>query len=143
MRKVFLVTLLIASLVVFNGCAKKVDASQVRSFADPMTENLLIAMNNKDYRMFSRDLGSKMKRAIPESRFYALVEQVNGKVGMYIPDSKQFYRAYKIGEFTNVIYKAKFSKENSPVTVRVVFDVENGKEKISGLWFDSPTLRKR
>ncbi len=143
MRKVFLVTLLIASLVVFNGCAKKVDASQVRSFADPMTENLLIAMNNKDYRMFSRDFDSKMKQAIPESRFYTLVKQVNGKIGMYIPNSKQFYRAYKTGKFTTVVYKAKFSRESSPVTVRVVFDVESGKEKISGLWFDSPTLRKR
>lgn len=62
---------------------------------------------------------------------------------MYVPNSKQFYRAYKSGKFINVVYKAKFIEENSPVTVRVVFDMENGKERISGLWFDSPMLRKK
>lgn len=141
-RRIF-IALLIIGLIVISGCAVKVDANKVRSFADPMTENLLIAMNNKNYEMFSRDLDSKMKQAIPESKFFVLVGQVNGKIGMYVPNSKQFYRAYKSGKFINVVYKAKFIEENSPVTVRVVFDMENGKERISGLWFDSPMLRKK
>lgn len=60
-RRIF-IALLIIGLIVISGCAVKVDANKVRSFADPMTENLLIAMNNKNYEMFSRDLDSKMKQ---------------------------------------------------------------------------------
>ena len=143
MKKTLLAMLLIVSLIVVSGCAVKVDVNKVRSFADSMTENLLIAMNSKDYGMFSKNLGSKMKQAIPESKFFELVNQINGKIGKYVPQSKQFYRAYKSDKFINVVYKTKFDKESSSVVVRVVFKLENGKEKISGLWFDSPKLRKK
>jgi len=59
-----------------------------------------------------------------------------------VPNSKQFVKAYKTGKFTNVVYKAKFTNESS-VTVRVVFDKEGDVFKVSGLWFDSPKLRKK
>jgi hypothetical protein len=138
------VSLLLVAVLLFSfGCAAKVDVDAVRSYADSMTENLLIGMNNKDYAVFSRDFDETMKKALPESKFSDLIAQINGKIGKYVPNSKKFERAYKTGNFVNVVYKAKFTEESSPVTVRVVFSEVNGEHKISGIWFDSPKLRKK
>jgi hypothetical protein len=138
------VSLLLVAVLLFSfGCAAKVDVDAVRSYADSMTENLLIGMNNKNYAVFSRDFDETMKKALPEPKFSDLIAQINGKIGSYVPNSKEFERAYKTGNFVNVVYKAKFTEESSPVTVRVVFSEVNGEHKISGIWFDSPKLRKK
>ncbi len=133
---------LVLALVFAFGCAAKVDVSEVRSYADSMSENLLTAINGKNYEMFSRDFDSAMENAVSKSKFSTLLAQINGKIGAYIPNSKEFERAYKSGKFMNVVYKAKFTNETSSVTVRIVFDEVNGKHKISGLWFDSPKLKQ-
>ena len=144
MKARVLVSFLLVMLLIFSvGCAAKIDVDAVRSYADPMTENLLTAMNNKNYELFSKDFDDAMKKAIPKSEFSSLIAQINGKIGEYVPNSKKFDRAYKTGKFVNVVYKAEFTKETSPVTVRVVFDEINGEHKISGIWFDSPKLRKK
>ena len=137
---IFVLTFFVAFLL--SGCAASLNHSDVASFADPMTENLLIAMNANNYSAFSKDLDSAMKNAVPKDKFPALISQIEGKIGKYVPNSKQFVKAYKTGKFTNVVYKAKFTNESS-VTVRVVFDKEGGVFKVSGLWFDSPKLRKK
>jgi hypothetical protein len=138
------VSLLLVVILFFSfGCAAKVDVGTVRSYADSMTENLLTGMNKEDYTVFSRDFDEAMKKAIPESKFSDLVAQVNGKIGAYVFGSKTFDRAYKSGGYINVVYKAKFTNETSPVTVRIVFNEVNGKHKISGIWFDSPKLREK
>ena len=138
------VSLLLVVILLFSfGCAAKVDVEAVRSYADSMTENLLIGMNKEDYTVFSRDFDEAMKKAIPESKFSDLIAQINGKIGSYVPNSKEFERAYKTGKFVNVVYKAKFTNESSPVTVRIVFNEVNGEHKISGIWFNSPKLRKK
>ncbi len=143
-KKKTLLMLAFVLIFIFSfGCAAKVNVNEVRSYSDSITENLLIAMNNGDYEMFSANLSPTMKKAIPQSEFPKLIEQIEGKIGKYIPNSKQFKRAYASGGFVNVIYEAKFTNENSPVTIRVVFKEINGKHEVTGLWFNSPKLAKK
>ncbi len=89
MRAKVLIALLLVVLFTF-GCAAKVDVESVRSYADPMSENLLTGMNNEDYTIFSKDFDDAMKKAIPEAKFSDLIAQVNGKIGAYVLNSKKF-----------------------------------------------------
>ncbi|MCX8181792.1 MAG: DUF3887 domain-containing protein [Candidatus Methanomethyliaceae archaeon] len=114
------------------------DVNKVRAYADPIAENILIAMNEGNYTKFSRDLDATMKNAMTEPIFQQTVTVIKSKVGNYI--SKEFSKAELQGNYTVVYYKAKYTEETE-VTVRVVFAEAGGKQYVSGLWFDSPKLR--
>jgi len=141
--KVLVASALLVALILTFGCAPKVDVEEVRSYADPMTESLLIAMNESNYTKFSKDLDGAMKKAVPESSFPDLISQINGKIGKYVTGSKEFQKAYMTKQYINVVYKAQFTEEPEGVTVRVVFVKVNDEMKVTGLWFDSPKLRKK
>ena len=65
---------------------------------------------------------------------------IKSKIGDYV--SKEFWKVESKDQYTIVYYKAKFTDEPADVTVKVVFQEINGVPKVSGLWFDSPELRK-
>ncbi len=140
--KRFVVFLFVALFIFTFGCAAKVDVDKVRSYSDTITENLLVSMNSGNYSVFSEDFDSAMKNALPEEKFPALISQIEGKIGKYVPNSKQFVKAYKTGKFINVVYNAKFTNETS-VEVRIVFSEGGGNRKVSGIWFNSPKLGKK
>ncbi|RLD18297.1 MAG: hypothetical protein DRI33_04330 [Caldiserica bacterium] len=137
------VTGLLIVLILSFGCAPKVDVEEARSYGDPMTENLLVAINENDYTKFSKDLDNAMKTALPESAFSDFISQINGRVGNYVIGSKEFREAYMTEQYINIVYKTQFTEESEEVTVRVVFVKADGETKISGLWFDSPKLKEK
>ncbi len=116
------------------------DVAQVRGYADPVTEQILVAMNGIDYAMYSEDFDQTMKNAMTEAVFDETNAAIKSKIGNYV--SKEFWKAESKDQYTIVHYKAKFTDEPADVTVRVVFQEINGEMKVSGLWFDSPELRK-
>ena len=116
------------------------DVEQVRGYADPVTEQILVAMNGNDYAMYSEDFDQTMKNAMTEAVFDEANAGTRSKIGDYV--SKEFWKAESKDQYTIVHYKAKFTDEPAEVTVRVVFQEISGDMKVSGLWFDSPELRK-
>ncbi|MGB9750391.1 MAG: hypothetical protein ACPLWB_06105 [Caldisericia bacterium] len=77
------------------SCGTKIDVNKVREYADPMTENLLIGRNEKNYEKYSKDFSDKMKKAITKEKFIESIDLIEGKIGKYIEDSKKFYMATK------------------------------------------------
>lgn len=138
--KIFITIFLLLLFII--SCGTKIDVNKVREYADPMTENLLIGRNEKNYEKYSKDFSDEMKKAITKEKFIESVDLIEGKIGKYIEDSKKFYMAKKEKNYIIVTYKAKFTNETSDVTVRIVFEEINGEMKISGEWYDSPKLRK-
>ncbi len=142
MRKdvIFVLVMLVAVAVGIYTFAQTpaVDIGKVRAYADPITEKILVAMNEGNYTKFSENMDSSMKRAMPEPLFQQTVALIKSKVGDYI--SKDFSRVELQGDFTVVYYRAKYTDE-SEVVVKVVFVEEGGEHYVSGLWFDSPKLR--
>jgi len=80
-----------------------------------------------------------MIESIPRDAFGQLAAQLEEKVGTYRNESKEYLNAYEEDGFTSVHYQAQFSKDS--VLVTVVLDIGE-KIRVSGLWFDSPNLRK-
>ena len=135
----------IVAVAISGGCMEKsgvevADVEQVRGYADPVTENILVAMNEDDYARYSEDFDQTMKNAMSEAVFDETNAVIKSKIGDYV--SKEFWKAESKDQYTIVYYKAKFTDEPADVTARVVFQEIGGDMKVSGLWFDSPELRK-
>ena len=67
-NKLFLILAITAAIILialptFTGCGK------TAAYADPITENLLIAMNKADYAGFSKDFDETMKAELTEALF--------------------------------------------------------------------------
>ena len=129
----------IAPTIFFTGCAENVD--QVREYADPITENILLGMNENNYTKYSEHFDQTMKNAMPESVFNETNAIIKSKIGDYA--SKEFWKAETKDQFTIVYYKAEFTQEPETVIVKIVFQEIAGEIKVSGLWLNSPELRKK
>lgn len=133
-------------LVGFTSCAGKQsavtlegqDRDVVLAKAEPIADNMFQAMNQRDYAAFARDLDAAMKKAMPEERFNQMMDTLDTKVGKY--QSRQVSRVERVGQYYAVIYSAAFEQEAN-VAFRVVL-TQSEPAQISGLWYDSPKLRK-
>nr|QNO48579.1 hypothetical protein CJINKJJD_00012 [Methanosarcinales archaeon ANME-2c ERB4] len=140
-----MIVAVIVAGTISSGCMEKsgvevADVEQVRGYADPVTEQILVAMNGNDYAMYSEDFDQMMKNAMTEAAFVETNAVIKSKIGDYV--SKEFWKAESEDQYTSVYYNAEFTDEPADVTVRVVFQEISGDAKVSGLWFDSPNLRK-
>ena len=126
-----------------TACAEKpeTDVSQVRAYADPITEDTLIGMNEDNYARFSEHFDQTMKSAMSEANFIQLSAVLKPIIGNYV--SKEFWTVEKQAEYTVVKYKVKYTEEPADVIVTVSFDEIEGEVYLSGLWFDSPKLRQQ
>jgi len=134
--------LIVAGIAVILACTSqpRVDVNQVRSYADPIAENILTAINTDDYAKYSENFDDVMKTAMPEALFQQTNAAIKDKIGEYI--SKEFWKIDTQNQYTIVFYKARFTQETADVTVQIAFHEVSGKNLVSGLWFNSPNLRK-
>lgn len=109
----------------------------IRKFADPMTENMLLMINDDNYGKFSKDFSQQMKDAIPESKYKEMKNDIKTQFGAYV--SKEFVSIEVRENYISVSYKGKFSQEEEPVLVRSVFVKENNKIRIAGFWLNPLT----
>ena len=135
MRKIKLISIItilvivLAAVPVFTGCGS------VAKYADPATENILIAMNNGDYASFIKDFDDTMKSELSEDVFPDFIASVNGQVGDYVPDSKNLNGFDINNGITTAHYTIDF-KSLEDVTLDVVFQKIDGKMMVVGLWFN-------
>lgn len=133
----------IASIVFLAGYVgrEEIDVEQVRKYADPITENILLGMNEVNYTKYSEHFDQTMKNAMSEAVFNETNAIIKSKIGDYV--SKEFWKVESKDQFTIAYYKAKFAQEPEDVIVKVVFQEIMGEMKVSGLWLDSPKLREK
>ncbi|MBP2629041.1 MAG: hypothetical protein H6Q68_3752 [Firmicutes bacterium] len=138
-KNILLLTALIL-LTILPGCsAQQIPLAEVTQYADSITENILMAMNEDNYSRFSQDFDEQMKNGLDETKYNNTIPGMKNKIGQYI--SKELVSAEKKDQFVVVTYKAKFSEESGDVIIRSVFSDINGKKYISGFWMDSQKLR--
>ena len=133
----------IAAVVIFAGCVEEdhVEVDQVRTYAGPITENILLGMSENNYSKYSSHFDQNMKNAMNEAVFNETNILIRAKIGDYI--SKEFWKVESENQYTVVHYNARFTDEPEDVIVRVVFQEIMDEMKVSGLWLDSPKLREK
>lgn len=127
--------LIYLSIISSVCCAKELTPQDIMAFSDPMTENILLAMNDDDYARFSRDFDGEMQVALSEENYKKIIPPIKDNLGNYISKEIMSY------EFTDdglliVIYKAKFSKSPTDVIVKSVFREYDNQEYIAGFWIN-------
>ena len=124
-----ILVIVLAAIPVFTGCGT------VAAYADPATENILIALNNEDYASFSKDFDDTMKSELSEDAFPDFLAAVNGQVGDYIPDSKNLNGVNIENDMTTANYTINFESMED-VALAVIFQKIDGKMMVVGLWFN-------
>lgn len=146
MKAVRWAVLMLVVLALLAGCAagyKTVPADEAQAFAEkvePITVQLLTALSNHDEAGYLRDMDETMRSASSGDKFEQVYQAIIGKIGRY--QSHQLDRVLDKDQYRIVIYKAQFEKDAN-VVVRVVFDMTKDPLKVTGLWFDSPVLRRK
>jgi hypothetical protein len=120
--------IILIALPTLTGCGK------TAAYADPITENLLIAMNKADYAGFSKDFDDTMKAELTEANFPDFLAQINGVIGNYKEGSKKIVGVNIVNDLTTATYTANYEKAEG-TTVEVTFKKINDQMKVVGLWF--------
>jgi hypothetical protein len=141
MNKKILAVMIALLVGLLAGCSsgKTVDES-FKGRVEPVAENILQSIQSGDRQAFLKDMDDKMKTAFTEKAFGDMESLLAAKVGAY--QSKEYWKAEKSGQYTIAYFKAKFDKESDYVVVKVVTSEKDGVLYVSGLFFDSPNLRK-
>ena len=137
---VALVVLIIAVALVgvyLGTMSKPIDVSSVRSYSDPMTEQLLVSINTGNYTQFSVNFDPSMLNALPIDKFNQLRDTLQSDIGNFT--SMTFVSAGWSGDYIAVNYNAIYTNDSN-VAVKVVFSPVGDSAKISGLWFNSAKL---
>lgn len=124
-------------MIPFAGCSAD---KEFIDFAEIAAEDYLIAMNDRDFEVFSKNLSKEMKEALPEVKFINFADQIEGLVGNYIEGSKDFEKTEKGSGYITIIYNAEYSNEPAGVTVRIALQKVDDNIQIAGSWFYSPKL---
>lgn len=136
----FIIAALLCTLSAGCSNAKKLTESDV-GYAGPILDNILSGIKDRDYDKFSKDFSTTLKNAIPKSKFEALVDTLNSKIGDY--SSRTFSGASKTRsnnmDMDVVVYNAKFSKESGNVLITMSF---SNSKLVEGLYFNSANLAK-
>ncbi len=124
-----IITIMLIAIPVFTSCGK------VAAYSDPITENILVAMNNGDYASFSQDFDETMKKELSEALFPDFLAAVNGSVSNYVVGSKKINGVNIENNLTTATYTADFEGLED-VTVSVNYQKINNKMTVVGLYFE-------
>jgi hypothetical protein len=115
------------------------EQQQVLEYAGPKAENLISGLIAGDYQTFSADFNQTMKEGMDTAAFDQLLDMFSTKLGSY--QSHEVNVVLQGDKFTTVAYKMIFERDDK-VIMRIVFDNQEP-HNVTGLWFDSPELRKK
>jgi hypothetical protein len=102
-------------------------------------ESALESISRGDYPTYNGLFTEESHKQLPEAAFHQMQQAVIGIIGTYV--DKTFVEVKDENGYKVAYYQAQFTDEPSGVTVRAVFQEENGKMKLAGFWLDSPKLR--
>ena len=109
-------------------------AQEIRKFADPATENMLLRFNDGNYSQYSKDFSPQMKAAMSEEKFKDVDTAIKTKLGNYV--SMEFANIDIRDSYITVSYKCKFSQESDPILISSVFIQKDGQIYVDGLWLN-------
>jgi hypothetical protein len=113
---------------------------QEPDYAGPIAEGILQALDRDDYDGYRKDFDETMLAVVTREAFDQTHSLVKGRAGDYV--SKEYWKTELRGVYFAVLYRAKYTLEPADVIVTVVFAKEAEGSLVTGLWFDSPELRK-
>jgi len=92
-----------------------------------------------DYEKYTKDFSDTMRKSTDRESFLQLQSNLRKTLGKF--QSMEYLGFYVQEKQLIALFKARFSKEKDDVLVNLVLDGHKA-PKVTGLWFDAPSLRK-
>ena len=142
-RNIITASCVIVLMILTAGCSttKQVNSDEkekISALVMPKIDSMMQGFSDNNYQKFSEFFDAKMLVGMPESGFNDARKMITDKIGNY--QSYEIADIMETQNFITVICSAVFDNEEK-VTIRVIFDPD-ADYAISGIWFDSPELRK-
>ena len=106
---------------------------EVQAVAEPLLDSQLAGLRQNNFELYVKNYDEPMQVMLDRERFAKLREQIAGKLGTY--KSRTYLGSLKKGRDTQVLWQAKFDKNDDDVLIRLVFTQKQGKNVILGLYF--------
>lgn len=134
---------LIFVMILATGCSttKQISSDEkekISALVQPKIESMMQGYAGDDYQKYSADFSPKLREGMPLSGFNDTRKMLTEKIGNY--QSFKIADIMETQNFITVVCDAVFDNDGK-VTIRVIFDPKDN-YSISGIWFDSPELRK-
>jgi hypothetical protein len=116
------------------------DPEQIRTRATMLIEEIIQGISEGDYALYSRQFSRPMKESQTRESFLELQRNLQKTIGKF--QSLQYLGFYAQHGNLIALFKARFSKDEDDVVIRLVIEGYGADSKVTGLWFDSPALEK-
>lgn len=134
-KPTLIVILALVGLLLLPGCAKPQPAGMADDQVVAIVQNMLTAIDQDDYAVFSLDFSPEMLAAFSPEQFAQLRDLLLGASGHFVSMGNPVLS----NSNDYAIYRIQCPYEMEDVVVIVSFKV--GGDQVEGLWFDSPNLR--
>jgi len=110
------------------------EANQVLAFAGPIADNILTAIQNKDFTAYEKDFDAAMLQASNQPNFDQMLNTLTTKLGAYQSrgDGSVYILNQDGKKYYIVIYPLKMEKGSLAMQLSFLAD---GSQKVGGLYF--------
>jgi hypothetical protein len=138
-------TLVLTVLCVFScptvrAAKGNIDPEQIKARSTTLMKEIIQGISEGDYGLYSGHFSKPMKESQTRENFLDVQRRLQKAIGKF--QSLEYLGFYS--QYGNLItlFKARFSKDEDDVLIRLVIDGHGPDSKVTGLWFDSPALEK-
>ena len=106
---------------------------EVQAATGPVLDNILEGFRMNDYAMYSKDFAATLKESVSQKRFLEIDHHFEETIGECA--EKKYLGFITKGEMTVALWKARFTKSEDDVLIRLVLSKRDDEYFVTSLWF--------
>jgi hypothetical protein len=106
------------------------EETRIRNHADPIAEQMLMALSQNDYQNFSLHFDEHMRNTVSEAEFDQFSQDITQSYGVY--QSKSHFSTTVYPQTSMVKYIAQFSNVSGGIDVTIEFSKTEGSDSVHG-----------
>ena len=118
----------------------KADNGSLMTEATMILQGIIEGIAQGDYAKYTRNFSELMKASQNREDFLTLQKRLQKTLGRL--QSMEYFGLYVQRGNTITLFKARFSREKDDVLIKLVLEGVEQELRVTGLWFDSPSLDK-
>jgi hypothetical protein len=146
MRKTAVFLFLCAIWIILAACRPEIkisplpasDLTQVQGYSEPMVDNLMQALQGRNYELFSKNFNPTMHDVLAKPNFEEMVKTFDERIGTCT--SRKFNQGVIMNDNYALTYDLACQKDTG-VQMQVLFEPDEP-HLIAGVFFTSPKLNQ-
>lgn len=106
---------------------------EVQEIAEPILDGILQGFKDNDYTQYAKNFDDMLKESVPEKRFLAVDQQIEGSMGEF--KSREYLGFLNQGQITVILWKGQFEKSENDILIKLVISKRANTFVVTGLWF--------